>query len=199
MEKNNILKNDEYLNVLQYAITDKNLKCNHLKVLIYIVFNVDFVYIEDMKETLNIKTSNTISNCINVLIKNQYITRSKNKQLIKKGVPFFSYSINTNKPLLPNNNNSNIINNDDYFNNIDEIFNFFFENIQSKNNKKISVVTQKKAIELIIFKDDIEIKKIKEIIKFLTKSNKYNIYLPTQLRKEIKNILNDDDFIKSIS
>ncbi|GAB1466870.1 hypothetical protein MASR2M54_23700 [Aliarcobacter cryaerophilus] len=43
---------------------------------------------------MNIKTNNSVANSIKKLISNNYISRTKNNKLNKKGVAFYTYSIN---------------------------------------------------------------------------------------------------------
>ncbi len=188
MENTEILISANYQQVLFYASTDKELTSNQFRVLFYICTHLEKVYIEEMKDKLNIRTNNSIANCIKILIKNNYIKRMRNKRLIKKNVPFYSYVINQEKPLLPLNINSFF--SDSYFKNIDELFNYFFKNIPT--NKKIDISVSRKHLELLLYKDDFSIETIKKVIDFVSKTKYKNEFTrPLLLRKNFKNILKE--------
>ncbi|QKF67170.1 hypothetical protein AVENP_1624 [Arcobacter venerupis] len=183
MEKEEILISTNYQHVLIHASVDNKLTANQFRVLFYICTNIENVYIEEMKTKLNIRTNNSIADCIKVLIKNQYIKRVKNKRLIKKGVAFYTYEINIEKPILPNNINSFFSNT--YFKSIDEIFSYFFEKIPT--TKKIDISVNRKQIELLIYKDDYSIQTIKDVIDYVSIShNRSIITRPILLRKHFK-------------
>lgn len=186
MENQEILISANCQHVLLYASTDKELSSNQFRVLFYICTHLENVYIEEMKDKLNIKTNNSIADCIKVLIKNRYITRVRNKRLIKKGVPFYSYVINEQKPLLPININSFF--SDNYFNNIDELFAYFFKKIPT--NKKIDISVSRKQLELLLYKDDYSLDIIKKVIDFVSKTKyKREITRPILLRRTFKSLL----------
>jgi signal recognition particle GTPase len=188
MEKQDLLISANCQQVLFYASTDKELTANQFRVLFYICTHLENVYIEEMKDKLNIKTNNSIADFIKVLIKNKYITRVRNKRLIKKGVPFYSYVINEEKPLLPFNVNSYF--SDSYFSNIDELFAYFFKKIPT--NKKIDISVSRKQLELLLYKDDFSIETIKKVIDFISKTKyKDEITRPILLRRNFKKILNE--------
>lgn len=188
MENQEILISANFQNVLIYASTDKEITSSQFRVLFYICTNLENIYIEEMKTKLNIRTNNSIAKHIKVLIKNGYIKRVRNKKLIKKGVPYYVYEINTNKPLLPLNINQ--LNFDNYFNDIQEVFEYFFSKIPT--NKKIDISVNRKAIELLIFKDDYSTKTIKQIIDYVSISeHKSTITRPILLRKHFKQLLEE--------
>lgn len=188
MENQEILISANYQHVLLFASTDKELSANQFRVLFYICTHLESVYIEEMKDKLNIKTNNSIADCIKALIKNKYITRVRNKRLIKKGVPFYSYVINEEKPLLPNNFNSFF--SDIYFKNIDELFTYFFKKIPT--NKKIDISVSRKQLELLLYKDDYSIDTIKKVIDFVSKTKyKNEITRPILLRRTFKTLLKE--------
>lgn len=188
MEKQDLLISANCQQVLFYASTDKELSPNQFRVLFYICTHLESVYIEEMKDKLNIKTNNSIADFIKALIKNEYIKRVRNKRLIKKGVPFYSYEINEEKPLLPFNINSFF--SDTYFSNIDDLFEYFFKKIPT--NKKIDISVSRKQIELLLYKDDFPIQTIKKVIDFISKTKYRNeITRPILLRRNFKKILNE--------
>lgn len=188
MEKQEILISENFQQVLITASTDKELSSNQFRVLFYICTNIENVYIEEMKNKLNIRTNNSIAECLKVLIKNNYITREKNKRYIKKGVPFYSYKINTRKSLLPL--NINYFHSEQYFKSIDELFEYFFQKIPT--TKKIDISVNRKQIELLIFKDDNSIETIKKVIDYVSISqHKEVITRPILLRKNFKALLKE--------
>ncbi len=188
MEKQEILISENFQQVLITASTDKELSSNQFRVLFYICTNIENVYIEEMKNKLNIRTNNSIAECLKVLIKNNYITREKNKRYIKKGVPFYSYKINTRKSLLPLNIND--FHSEQYFKSIDELFEYFFQKIPT--TKKIDISVNRKQIELLIFKDDNSIETIKKVIDYVSISqHKEVITRPILLRKNFKALLKE--------
>jgi hypothetical protein len=125
-----------------------------------------------------------VANSIKKLISNNYISRTKNNKLNKKGVAFYTYSINLQKAILPFNNN--LISCDNYFLTIDYIFNYFFKSIPT--TYKIDVSLNRKAIELLLFKDDFTKEDIIKVIDFVALNQelktKYN--RPNLLRKDFK-------------
>ena len=185
MENQEILISTNYQQVLFYASTDTELSANQFRVLFYIATHVENVYISTMKEALNIKTNNLIADCIKKLIKNNYISRTKSKKLIKKGVPYYSYTINTEKPLLPDNLNTFF--SDSYFKNIDEVFSYFFLKIPT--TKKIDIAKNRKAIELLLYKDDYSIETIKKVIDYVSFNDSKSYNRPILLRKKFKELL----------
>lgn len=188
MENTEILISANYQQVLFYASTDKELTSNQFRVLFYICTHLENVYIEEMKDKLNIRTNNSIADCIKILIKNNYIKRMRNKRLIKKGVPFYSYVINQEKPILPLNINSFF--SDSYFKNIDELFNYFFKKIPT--TKKIDISVSRKQLELLLYKDDFSIETIKKVIDFVSKTKYKNEFTrPLLLRKNFKKVLDE--------
>lgn len=189
MEKKDITINNDYNTLITYAITDKNITALQFRVLTYICLNPHDVLVSQMMKNLNIKTQNTATACVKSLINNQYITRQKSKRMIKKGVPFYDYSINTNKKLLPKNDNSLLIDSNLYLRTIDDVFKYFFEKIPCKN--EVAIYANKKAIELMIFKDGYTVDKLKTIIDYISINDEYSfITRPTTLRKNIKSINN---------
>lgn len=188
MEKQEILISENFQQVLITASTDKELSSNQFRVLFYICTNIENIYIEEMKNKLNIRTNNSIAECLKVLIKNNYITREKNKRYIKKGVPFYSYKINTRKSLLPLNIND--FHSEQYFKSIDELFEYFFQKIPT--TKKIDISVSRKQIELLIFKDDYSIETIKNVIDYVSiTQHKEVITRPILLRKNFKALLKE--------
>lgn len=187
MEKKDITINNDYNTLITYAITDKNITALQFRVLTYICLKPHDVLVSQMMKSLNIKTQNTATACIKSLINNQYITREKSKRLIKKGTPFYDYSININKKLLPNNDNSSLIDSNLYLRVIDDVFKYFFLKIPCKN--EVAIYANKKAIELMIFKDGYTVEQIKSIIDYISIDEQYSfIKRPTTLRKNIKSI-----------
>ena len=172
--------------VLNFAILDKNLSPLEFRVLCYIAINIkeNNIYLEALKKDLNIKTNNSVANSIKKLISNNYISRTKNNKLNKRGVAFYTYSINLQKAILPFNNN--LISCDNYFLTIDYIFNYFFKSIPT--TYKIDVSLNRKSIELLLFKDDFTKEQIIKVIDFVALNQelktKYN--RPNLLRKDFK-------------
>lgn len=196
MENQEILINPKYHNVLIFASTDKDLTSNQFRTLFFISTNIDNIYVEDMKQKLNFKTSNLMSDTIKALIKNGYITRYRNRKVIKKGFPFYCYEINQNKALFSNNLNSLIF--DNYNENIDYIFKYFFKKIPTK--RKIDLAVNRKATELLIYKDDVSIEDIKTVIDYVSNTKyKLTINRPLLLRKNFKALKKEIDELSNKS
>ena len=175
----------ETLNLLSYASQDKNLSSNDFRILFLTALNPELTH-NFITECKFIKTSSTISKSFSNLLKLNYITRKNTNKIRVKNVSTYHNIINTNKAILPKNNNSLIIHTDTYFKNINELFDYFHSQLPS--NKYINVTSHKKCFDLMLHKDNFSssfiINQIDLIKSDVTLKNK--IVSPALLRKYLK-------------
>lgn len=187
MKTNEISINENYQRVLIKALFDKKISAIEFRVFFYISTNQE-ILVARMQEDLNIKTTNLMSKCIKNLLKEKYIFRQKTKKKVLENTPFYEYSINLFKDEILILNNSEHLN--DYFINIEKIYKYFFKKIPT--NKKIDISKNKKALELLIYKDKKEILEIIKIIDYISTSHhRRNINRPFHLRKFYNDIFQE--------
>jgi len=177
--------NEKIFDTLLYAATDKEINSNEFRVLFLISTRENLTH-SFFKKIGILKHSNTISETFSKLQNNQYIEKEKQKSYYKKGVSSYQYFVNTNKSLLPFNNNSLLGFSNDYFQKINELFEYFYKNLPKK--KAVSVISAKKSLGLILDCDGLSVNTIKDEIDLISQDLflKQKITSPAQLRKYLK-------------
>lgn len=166
--------------ILLKALIDKKLSPLEFRVLVYITENIENVYLEQLKQELNIKTFGTMSKIIKSLISKGYISRKRLKGGTQKGKAPYEYKINTAKSKLPRNDSF-----DTYFIDIYKVYDFFLEKIKPH---KINESEAIRNIRLLLHKDKYKSNHLINVIEEISNSN--------ELKNKIKSIFGLRKYLK---
>lgn len=176
---------DDFIELLNFAVFDKNLNNYEFRILSYIHLKSDFL-VSDLKKDLKISSFNMISRFIKNLVLNKYIIRQSNHKKNLKNVSAYSYFINIDKLTL--------LKNDTYpmcsiLKLQNDFYNYFFLKIPSKN--KIDKYTNIHQINLLLEFDKYDFNYLVLLVDFVSSSEQLKIKYsrPLSFRKNIKEII----------
>ncbi|QKF73285.1 hypothetical protein AFAEC_1119 [Aliarcobacter faecis] len=173
----------DFLQTIQIALIDSEIKSIDFRILSYIALKSDFL-LKDMKEELSISSFNTLSKSLKNLLKNGYIVKQNKNVKSEKNISSYQYLVTVkNKQLLKSDNS--FVNSP--LSSASELYCYFFEKIPSKT--KVSKSTNLKSIFLML--ENYQEILIRNIIDFISENEelkkKYN--RPILLRKNIQELI----------
>lgn len=188
------MQNDIH-DILSFASIDTNLSSNEFRLFYYLINNIDSVLLGDVQKKLNFKTYLLLSKSLKKLLDLKYLIRTRKHTTTKNHDSKYIYSVNMEKPLQLH--NINYLQQNDYFSKILSIYDYFFKNI--KTNSNIDIPKNKKAIDLLLNKDNHSVESILTLIDFVALfPNKYHhITRPLLFRQHFNELLTDYyDYLK---
>ena len=179
------ISKDDFIELLNFAVFDKNLNNYEFRILSYIYLKSDFL-VSDLKKDLGISSFNMISRFIKNLVLNKYIIRLSKHKKNSKSISSYSYFINIDKLTLLKNDTNPIFSPLKLQN---DFYNYFFLKIPSR--KKIDKYTNIHQINLLLEFDKYDFDYLVSLVDFVSFSeqlkNKYS--RPLSFRKNIKEII----------